>query len=80
MIEEIIEPREEPREDDAVRMEAFVLELITAAIDDDAETIVASADEVAITKVKSCLTKSPRTADPQLICAGNVPCVELEYE
>jgi hypothetical protein len=39
---------------------------------------VVGADDVAMMKVRSSLTKSPVPVDPQLNCAGHVPCVDEE--
>ena len=70
--------RDEPSDVEAVRTVAFVFAFTTAASEVDADAIVASAEEVATTKVRSCFTRSPVSAEPQAICAGNVPWVVVE--
>jgi hypothetical protein len=73
--EPMMEDRLAPSELEAVRMELFVFALITAASEEDADAITRSAEEVAIMKVMSSRTRSPSPIEPQVICAGNVPCV-----
>ena len=70
--------RDEPSDVEAVRTVAFVFAFTTAASEVDADAIVASAEEVATTNVRSCFTRSPVIAEPQAICAGNVPWVVVE--
>ena len=70
--------RDEPSDVEAVRTVALVLAFTTAASEVDADAIVASAEEVATTKVRSCFTRSPVIAEPHAICAGNVPWVVVE--
>ena len=67
-----------PSDVDAVRTAVSVCAFTTAAIDDDADSMVGSADDVAMTNVLSSFTKSPVALLPQVICAGHVPCVDDE--
>jgi len=65
-------------DDDACNTAASVFGF-TAAATAVLMSAAVGADEVAMPKVRSPLIRVPSSADPQLMDAGYVPCVDVEY-